>query len=293
LEGAITERGRPIDPEELAGLMARPGNLPPEPERLTLEDVADHLRDRLCPDNLFEVLDWHVKEVDHVNVRRHQVLRWPVLGPMIRDQHEINRLILIAIEKGLELALSIESELGRLFGHFRQSDRSYWVRQFRYLGGRWTEARESVKELRSDWELGRHPLHRLWARAGQDRMNPMIEKGLASLAEGLSVLVTIINSEALIEQVGNLVPADRIHLPELDLAATVESAIWHAREGNAVRGQDRNRVRAWRFLTDEQRRLNRLYHISLEGQGAILKALSQRIGLLGALLESAVHRPPS
>ncbi|MFO7724053.1 MAG: hypothetical protein R6V45_00770, partial [Oceanipulchritudo sp.] len=232
----ITERARPIRAEDLAALMARPMSLPPDSDQLSLEDVAEHLRSHLCPDTLFEVLDWHIKEVPHVNLRRHRILAWPVLGPLLRDQHEVNRLILIAIEKALELALSIESELGRLFSHFRQNDRSYWVHRFRYLGGRWTEAKEAVKELRSDWEQGRrHSLGRLQSRAGQGQINPVIEKGLASLAEGLSVLVSIMNSEALVQQVTILADKETDVLSELDLAGTVESAIWHAREGNAVR----------------------------------------------------------
>mgnify|MGYP005841863737 CR=1 FL=1 len=286
----MTEGARPIRPENLIDLMARPMSLQPDPERLSLEELAEHLSSRLCPDDLFEVLEWHIKEVRHVNVRRHRALCWPILGPLIRDQHEINRLILISIEKGLELALSIESELGRVFGHFRQADRSYWVRQFRYLGGRWTEAKDAVKDLRSDWDLGRHPLYRLQARAGQARLNPSIEKGLSSLAEGLSVLIAILNSEALARQVVILAENEIHSLPELDLAGTTESAIWHAREGNAVRAHFQSRSRGWRLIADGQRRLNRLYHISLQDQAEILKALSQRIGLLGALLESAARR---
>jgi hypothetical protein len=274
--------GGEITAADLIQLMEESGRVPTYWQELPFDEAALHLRARICPDSLVDELNWHIREIQHVNAKRHVVLRWPVIGRLLRDQHEINRLILISLEKSVGLSESIESELGRLFSRFRKEDRAFWVQRFRYLGRRWRDVTGAIRELREAWEDGRSQRHRLRSRAGQERMNPLIEEGLRALSEISSTLVEIVEGETLMN--GFSQPVERQGaFPGNPLNERVESGLWHAAEGRAIRARWENKPRLFRRAVDVQRRLNRIYMIALEENSTILQELAHRIGHFGYL----------
>lgn len=276
----------PITAEALTPLLSARSRFPVMGEDLPFEEAAGHARGQICPEEEFVVLDWHIKEIRHLNVRKQAALRWPVIGPLIRDQHEINRLILIALEMSYALSIRVEGEIGRVFGNFRQADRSYWVKQFRYLGSRWAVGKRAVQRFREGWELGRSTRHRLRPRAGQAGLNPLIEEALIALSEAVSVLSGIFSSKAL----GNCLHAHGCsgfeHIRVEASENRLESCLWHAREGHAIRRRNQGRP-AWLF--DYQCPLNRAYRICLEEHSALLKELVHKTSYLAVLVETAAH----
>jgi hypothetical protein len=277
----IVDSGK-ITAADLIQLMEDAVKAPVEWQVLSPDEAALHLQGRICPDSLIEELNWHIREIEHVNAKRHVLLRWPIIGRLLRDQHEINRLILISLEKSVGLSETIESELGRLFSRFRKEDRAFWVKRFRYLGRRWRDVTGATRQLREAWEDGRSQQHRLRSRAGQTRMNPMIEEALQALSEISSALVEIMEGEALVNGLGQLLDT-KSDFPKAPLNTHVESCIWHAAEGRAIRLKAEWKPRLIRRSLDTQRRLNRIFMIALEENSTILQELAHRLGHLGYL----------
>lgn len=284
----IVEAGE-LTAGDLMKLMERRGVTPADWKELPAHEAALHLRGRICPDSLLEELDWHIREIEHVNANRHFVLRWPVVGRLLRDQHEINRLILISLEKSVGLSETIEAEFGRLFSRFRKEDRAVWIKRFRYLGRRWNEVTASIRELREAWEDGRMRGFRLRSRAGQDVMNPLIEEALRSLSEIASTLVEIVEGEVLKNEYA--LEGDRQSpVTAKPLDEHVESSLWHAAEGRAVRVKLEKRPIMSR-IKDGQKRLNRIYMIALEEDSTILQELAHRIAQVGCGIGAGETEP--
>jgi hypothetical protein len=155
-------------------------------------------------DETFRHLEWHAYEARVVSAQRGPWLRLPVAGPLLRDQHEVNRLVLIAIEKAADLLHAVEKGLGRHVSRYRTDARSVWVRKFRYMGRRWQSAHEACGQLRSLWEEGRSGSYRLRSRAGQAAINPLIETCLVAHGEILSTLQECLDGGELLDAVPSL-----------------------------------------------------------------------------------------
>lgn len=271
-----TIEGGQITAEDLLQLMQAESRGPVGWHELPSEEAAIHLRSQICPDSLVEELEWHIREIQHVNANRHVILSWPLIGRLLRDQHEINRLVLISLEKSVSLSEAIESEFGRLFSRFRNEDRSFWIQRFRYLGRHWNVVSRSIRQLREAWEDGRNRRFRLRSRAGQAHMSALIDEALRALSEIVSTLVGIFDAEVFKNSyTGAHLTETVAEGPGLD--ERVESSLWHAAEGRAVRIKWEKKPRVLGCLIDHQRPLNRIYMIALEENSAILQELAQRI----------------
>jgi len=239
---------------------------------LPAEEMVRYLQMELCEDSLLRELRWHIKEVHHVNRGRHFLLRVPLIGRQIRDQHEINRLLLISLEMSLELASRIEREAARLSRDFSATDRATWHQSFRYMGQQWSHARMAQKAIRDEWEHGRNPYHRLRSKSGQNQLNPRIEtavRGLSEITTCLLDMTRLGSFRTLIKEHGEEVEKD---FPVLE--DRLQSGRWHAREGSALLRRSRRFWPPVRKLFDWQARLNRLYRIALEENTHVLIELS-------------------
>jgi hypothetical protein len=224
---------------------------------------------------------WHVYEITHVNVKRTKLLRWPVAGYWIRDQHEINRLVLIALEKMAAALSLLESSMGRHFRKQRQEERGHWVKSYRYLGLRWKQLKPLLLALRADWEAGRSRRFRLRSRLPQVGFNENFETALTCTCELQTTL------SGILADISGIPPDHEGGAWNERMA----SALWHAREGPALRARWERKLKQFQFLIDPQRRLNRLYQIALEDLFVILQMELERVVELGAVTVNNGERP--
>ena len=264
---------QPITPTDLVALLSEP---PARPlvGAVATEEFAEHLGDALSATRVFRELDWHIRESGHLTAAKSAFLRTPVLGKWIRDQHEINRVLLISIEKAAALLGQIEEAVGRHFCRLRTERRAHWAKRFRYLGTRWKIARPAMQAFREAWEHGRSPAWRLRSAADQNRINAETEQALVALGEILTTLMESI----------------REGLPGLESLEEHEaSCLWHAREGKAVREAAQAKPGLLRPFLDPQRELNRLYRISLEELSFLLKEQLRHLDRMGSGSELFIH----
>jgi len=262
----------PFTLEDLMTDLRTAHRLPRSWEQLPLEEMVAHVSADLLPEDLLPTLDWHVQEIHYKNLRESGLLKVPYFGRFIRDQHEINRLLWISIEKARDALVLLERETGRLFGHFRREDRDQWVRQFRYLGARWTACNQALRAFKEAWEWGRSPAFRLRSQAGQETLNPLAETCLCALAEALAALHSVLYHEP--ASPGE--PGPGSVRPDPELPARLESCLWHAREGRSLREQ-KTALRSILKAPGRQASLNRLYGIALEEISHILKVLGDEL----------------
>jgi len=253
------------------------------PRDLRGGDLPHLLADEsLAPPGFWRETDWHINEVKHLNYGRGWWLRQPWLAPFLRDQHETNRLLLIGTEKLACLLAGMEKRLGTYFARSRGEQRTSWVHRYRFLGRRWRTVNAALRELRYGWEQGRHPRRRLHGRYGQLSFDTGMETALSGLCEIHATLHGFF--EEAVNGAGEAAPF-------LDGAKEEErmaSALWHSREGPALRARPQGRIPSVRGFSDVQGRLNRLYGIALEELSALLKGDLQRLGIVRSLQPDTV-----
>lgn len=254
-------------------------------ESLPGEVLVDYLKREQCEEGLLRELRWHVKEVRHLNEKRTWLLQIPFIGRQIRDQHEINRLLLISLEMSLDLAGRAEQETARLSRDFSEAGRSDWHQGFRYMGRQWSRVRMAEKALRDQWERGRSPYHRLRSKAGQRGINPWIDAAVRGLSEITTCLFETMKSPAFQELLSGDEKGSGTFLPELE--SHLEICRWHAREAAALLQKTDKLWPPVRKIVDWQSRLNRLYRIALEENTWLLVELSELLSR--AMVAKAGH----
>jgi len=249
--------------------------------RLSPEVMVQCLQSELCEESLLRELRWHVKEVRHVNISRTRLLRIPLLGRFLRDQHEINRLILISLEMSLELIDRIERETLRVSREAPLPDRRACQRAFRFAGRQRSRTRIALKQLRDDWEHGRHASRRLQSKAGQAHVNRRMDTALKGVCDITTALFDIMKLDSFQGVLAGGGSASGIDFAGLE--NHLEICRWHAREGASVLGKRDTLWKPVSLLFDWQVRLNRLQRIALEENTHLLVEVS---ALLSRVVES-------
>lgn len=238
--------------------------------------------DALAPPGFWRETDWHIQEIKHLNHGRGWWLRWPWLAPFLRDQHETNRLALIGMEKLASLLAGMEKRIGTYFARSRGEQRASWVHRYRFLGRQWRTVNSSLRELRLQWERGRNPKRRLRGRYQQPLFNRHQETVLTGLCEIHATLHTFLQ-DTVTGNGGEGAVGEGAREEE-----RMAAALWHAREGPALRSRFMGKRRPLSPLADVQGRLNRLYGITLEELSALLKSDLELICVLRRLQPDTV-----
>ena len=268
LSGRLPDQ-RSLEKEFLAGLEGDiPRELPVAVLPLLLVDET------LAPPGFWRETDWHIQEIKHLNHGRGWWLRWPLLAPLLRDQHETNRLSLIAAEKLASLLAGMEKRIGTYFSRSRGEKRASWVHRYRFLGKQWRTVNSALRNSRILWERGRHPRNRLKGRYAQDAFNHHQETVLTGLCEIHATLHTFL------EEAVNAIGEGNRAMEEPGEEERMAAALWHAREGPALRSRFTGPRLVFFFSADVQGRLNRLHGIALEELSALLKNDLRRICIL-------------